>query len=280
VSGGAEAKPETLLRAAGASPDDRLDIARLALALAALDRPRVRPQRYHDHLDELAGDLRAAAAGAPPGDAEAAAALLRQIMAGRHRYQGDADTYEDMQNANLMRVIDRRRGLPVALGILYMHAARGAGWTMAGLDTPGHFLVRLEAAGGRVVLDPFAGGASRTAAELRALLQRHAGGGPAPSPAEIRAVTDRDVLLRLQNNIKLRALRAGDGARAHRVLESMTWLAPQAPPVLRELALVAAHEGQINAAIATAERLIEIAQSDGQRHEAALLLQQLRGRLN
>ncbi len=35
-----------------------------------------------------------------------------------HRYHGDTLTCHDLQNANPMRVIDRRKGLPVALGIL------------------------------------------------------------------------------------------------------------------------------------------------------------------
>ena len=54
-----------------------------------------------------------------------------------------ASTYDDPQNADLMAVIDRRRGLPVALGILYIHAARAAGLEASGLNTPDHFLLQL-----------------------------------------------------------------------------------------------------------------------------------------
>jgi regulator of sirC expression with transglutaminase-like and TPR domain len=272
-------EPEAVLRAAGATAGDRLDIAAVALACAALDRPRVGRRRYREHLDELAEDVRAAAAVAPDG-ATGAAAALRAVLADQHRYAGDADTYDDPQNANLMRVIDRRRGLPVALGILYIHAARAAGWEMTGLDTPGHFLVRLQAGGERIVLDPFASGAARSAADLRALLQRHAGDRPALQPAEVRGVDDRAVLLRLQNNIKIRALQRGDTGRAQRVIQTMAWIAPAAPAVQRELALVAAHEGQLNVALAAAAHYQSLASDEAQRHDAALILQQLRGKLN
>jgi regulator of sirC expression with transglutaminase-like and TPR domain len=271
--------PEAVLRAAGAGRGDRMDIADVALALAALDRPRVALARYREHLAELAGDVRAAAAQAPTGAAGAAAAL-RAVLADQYRYAGDTDTYDDQQNANLMRVIDRRRGLPVTLGILYIHAARAAGWEMSGLDTPGHFLVRLQAHGQRIVLDPFAGGAARSAADLRALLQRHAGDRPAMSPADVQPVADRAVLLRLQNNIKIRALQGNDTARALRVIQSMAWIAPQAATVQRELALVAAHEGQLNVALEAAAAYQAQAADEAQKHDAALILQQLRGKLN
>lgn len=274
-----EETPEAVLRAAGASSGDRLDIAGVALALAALDRPRVGLARYRAHLEELADDVRAAAAQAPTGVTGAAAAL-RAVLADQHRYAGDGDTYDDPQNANLMRVIDRRRGLPVTLGIIYIHAARAAGWDMAGLDTPGHFLVRLQTGGQRIVLDPFASGAARSAADLRALLQRHAGDRPPASPVQVSAVADRAVLLRLQNNIKIRALQRNDAGRALRVIQSMAWIAPSVPNVQRELALIAAHEGQMNVALDAAVAYQTLATDEAQRHDAAILLQQLRGRLN
>src|SRR5258708_36332460 len=105
-----------------------------------------------------------------------------------------------------MRVIDRRKGLPVALGILYIHAARAQGWDMAGLAFPGHFLVRLQDAGTRLILDPFHGGKPREAAELRDLLKAITGNEAGLTPAHYAPVSDRDGLLRLQNNPKPRLI--------------------------------------------------------------------------
>ncbi len=62
-------------------------------------------------------------------------------------YRGDAETYDDLANANLIRVIERRKGLPVALGVMWLHAARAAGWAAHGVDFPAHFLVALEGSG-------------------------------------------------------------------------------------------------------------------------------------
>src|SRR3546814_19645894 len=80
-----------------------------------------------------------------------------------------------MVNANLRRVSDRRRGLPVALGILYLHGARAQGWAICGLNFPGHFLLRLDLGAERSIIAPFNGGQPRDAVALRALLKGKTG---------------------------------------------------------------------------------------------------------
>src|SRR5260370_25156228 len=113
------------LREVGASGERILPIAEAALALASFERPRVGPTRYREHLQLLARDVghhpRAA------GDVAERARALNEIVLLKYGYSGDALTYDDLQNANLMRVVDRRKGLPVALGILYMDAGRAQG---------------------------------------------------------------------------------------------------------------------------------------------------------
>ena len=160
---------QAFLRDVGGMGDGPLPLAPAALALAALERPSVDLARYHHHLASLAHEVGAVAGGS--AEIERRVAALNTVILERYGYQGDTLTYEDLQNANLMRVIDRRKGLPVALGILYIHAARAQGWDMAGLAFPGHFLVRLQDAGARLILDPFHGGKPREAAELRDLLK-------------------------------------------------------------------------------------------------------------
>ena len=262
----------------GAEPDERIDIADAALTLAAFDRPRVRLARYRDHLAELARDTAAASADLS-GAVERAAALAR-VIAVDHGYQGDSLTYDDQQNANLMRVIDRRKGLPVALGVLYLHCARRQGWDMTGLNFPGHFLLRLQAADGRVVVDPFERGRQLQTGEMRALLRRIAGPSAELAPAHYAEVGARQVLLRLQNNIKSRALQAGETARAIEVLERMVLLAPSAALLRHELGGLAVEVGNLGAAIANFEAFLALTDDPAARHGAAATLQRLRRRLN
>src|SRR5262249_31520104 len=182
-------------------------IAEAALALAGLDRPQVGLARYREHLEALASDVAVAAAGAEETTDRAAA--LAAVISGTHGYRGASLTYDELQNANFMRGIDRRKGLPGALGILYLHPGRPQGWAMARRAVPGHFLVRLEGRGGGAIVDPFGAGAVRSATELRTLLKSVAGAERELSAPDYAAVSDREVLLRLQNNVKLRLLQTG-----------------------------------------------------------------------
>jgi regulator of sirC expression with transglutaminase-like and TPR domain len=270
---------ETELAAVGALADDAaIDIGATALALAALDRPAVALEPYIEHLRALAAAVPAFAPGATTAVAQAAA--LREAIHVRHGYAGDTLTYDDPQNADLLRVIDRRRGLPVALGILYLHVARAQGWTLAGLNFPGHFLLRLEAGDRQIVLDPFRGGAELDAGDLRELLKRMAGPAAELEAGHYRAVSCRDVLLRLQNNIKTRALQAGDAERAAQVLHSMLLLAPSQAPLWRELGVIEAERGNLQHAVAAFQSCLSHATDASLQRDAAAFLRRLRNKLN
>lgn len=269
------AEAEAVLRRIGADPADIVDIAGAALVLAGLDRPRVPLARYHDHLGLLAEDLRKAADDAE--SLERRGLAIREVVFAAYGYQGDRRTYDDLQNANLMRVIDRRRGLPVALGILCIHAARAQGWTIAGLNFPGQFLLRLEHLGQRIILDPFEKCAPKTASDLRAQLKAQGDDDDELQPEHYAAVPDRAVLVRLLNSMRLRQVRSGDRQAAAQTLERMLWVAPDDKTLWREKALLDAQLGRIDHAVAALEEYISRETLDGPRHDAALLLQKLRG---
>jgi len=277
----ATSDPETcalFLRELGASGARILPIAEAALALASFERPRVDFGHYRDHLRLIARDV-----GKHPdaaGDLAARARALNEIILLKYGYSGDALTYDDLQNANLIRVIDRRKGLPVALGILYIHGARAQGWEMAGLAFPGHFLVRLSDGPERVIVDPFHSGQICGAAELRELLKAATGRDSELLPEYYAAASDRDVLLRLQNNLKARLLQTQNPERALTVVETMLMLAPDLAELWHEAGMLHRHLGNMRAAAAALEQYVLRAPDGMARHQAAAILQQLRTQLN
>jgi len=266
------------LRALGASGSAILPIAEAALALASFERPRVALARYRQHLALLARDVgRHAGAG---GGLAARLLALNEIILLKYGYSGDALSYDDLQNANLMRVVDRRKGLPVALGILYIHAARAQGWDSVGLAFPGHFLVRLADGAERIIADPFHGGAVCEATTLRELLKATAGADVDLAPVHYAPVADRDVLLRLQNNLKSRLLQAQRHERALRVVETRLMPAPELAELWREAGLLNARLGNMRASVAALEEFVLRTADGTARHQAAALLQQLKAKLN
>lgn len=266
------------LREAGRSEASRLDLAGTALVLAALDRPEARIEDYRRHLATLAADT-ARLAGAEPSAADRAASLGEAIYR-LHGYAGDTATYDDVQNANLMSVIDRRRGLPVALGILCIDAARAQGWEMAGLNFPGHFLVELSAGGASIVVDPFHAAEVLDEEGLRRRLRDVYGKDIALDASHRRPVSDRDILLRLQNNIKMRALRSDDTDWALAVVERMVLIAPRRIELRLELATLGARSGKLMSAVRELEAFLAGAGAADRSEEADALLKKLKNRLN
>ncbi|ODT98947.1 MAG: hypothetical protein ABS83_03405 [Rhodospirillales bacterium SCN 65-16] len=209
--------------------------------------------------------------------------MLAEVIARAYAYRGDSETYDDLQNADLVRVIERRKGLPVALSILYLHVARAQAWQAEGLAFPGHFLIRIGIDGARHVIDPFHEGSVRDAAELRSLLQQVLGPDAELQPSHFDPVSDRDVLLRLENNVRLRLAKREDWVQAARSLDRMLAIAPDRADLLFEAGQLNARLDKRRAAIAAYERLLGLGEgtSDPElRRRAAILLQELRRGLN
>lgn len=258
----------------GGQGDDAIDLAEAALALAALDRPRRDRQRYRSLLAEMTAHLadRTAAVATAEGRAEALAAVL----GGSYRLIGDDDD-DDPDYANLMQLLDQRRGPAPTLGLVWLHMGRRQSWPMEALAFPGALLLRLMGEDGRrVILDPFAGGQVLDAAGLRALLKVSAGAGAELEPGHYARLSNRALLVRLQAAIKLRHLRHAELARAAAVLEATLLFAPDEVAMWREVGLIHLRQGEVKKAIAALETFLARAPNSTARHRTSALLQELR----
>ncbi len=278
-----EASPAEYLQRLGQSGDGPYDLATAALMMAALDHPDKKLEPFVAHLTELAEAVRAEFVFVR--DAGGASDALASVIAGRYGYEGERSNYDDPDNADLMTVIERRRGLPVALGILYIHAARANRIEACGLFSPGHFLLRVQVKGSEAVIDPFNGGAiidrdslgpSRFGASLHL---RESGTGEQPDP--FNAVSDSDVLLRLLNNIKNRALKMREAGRAAEILHRMALIAPRRSILWLELGKIQESAGALSGAQRAYENCLKAgASGDDVCNEAAFALHALKRRLN
>lgn len=276
-----EPDPRAALDAAGQLPDAEIDLAAVALQFARIDAPDADWRAAAVQLSDIA--RRAVQAAAALADEEDCAARRAALAAVLHRdlgYAGDAETYDDLANANLIRVIERGRGLPVALGILWLHAAEAAGWAAHGVDFPGHFLIALETGRRLCVVDVFDRGAAMEAPALRALIKRFEGPAAELRPGLLHPMEKRDVLLRLQNNIKLRRLRAGQLPEALACTEDMLRLAPGHGALWREAGLMNHRLERHGAALACLERALEITPQGESADRLRALAEELRQRLN
>ena len=246
-------------------PDEEIDLAGTALLLARIDAPDGDARAVRNHLSTIARN--AAASRVAAEDLSAQAAHLARLLAGRLGYRGDAETYDDLANANLIRVVERRRGLPVALGILWLHAAHAAGWDAAGVNLPGHFVLALRAPRTPpLVIDPFREGAVADVSDL--------------PPAALAPMSRREVLLRLQNNIRLRRLHADDLAGAVACARDMLRIAPDSVTLWLEAASLYRRLDEIGAALECYAHAADLGAGGEAGRQARAAIAQLRARLH
>lgn len=269
-----------------AQADDAIDIAEAALILASFDHPATDLQIYREHLKAIAEAVHDAAVAADfdmdnPTPEDMARALTK-VLVEEFRYVGDEDTYDDLDNANLMRVIERRRGLPVSLGILYIFAASAQGWGAAGLNFPGHFLVRLESRDGRrIIIDPFHSGRLMETQALRELLKLvRQDAGAELEAAHYNPVTNREILIRLQNNVKTRRMELNEVAGALEALASIQVLDPENAALWREAGVMHMRLGHLKHAVESFEGFMARSQDGPDRRKISQVVQELRERLH
>jgi regulator of sirC expression with transglutaminase-like and TPR domain len=251
-------EPRAALAAIGQLVDSEIDIGNAALQLARVDAPDADWLAATQHLSDLAQGAVKRAAAMDKQDPPAKAVVLADMLVGEFGYSGDLETYDDPANANLIRVTERRRGLPVALGVIWLHAARAAGWGSHGVDFPAHFLVALEGHKTQVVVDVFNGGQIMSARELRALLKRVEGEKAELRPGLLQPMSTRRVLLRLQNNILTRRLESGDLRGGLRCTEDMLLIAPDQAELWRQAGIMNQRLEQVAAAKDCYQRFLDL----------------------
>jgi len=250
--------------------DIQLDVA--ALALSALDHPGLDVSAHSDLLHQISDRL--AVVGADARTSAEQAAALAVVFHDEFGFTGDVASYDAPLNGDLIRVLDRRQGLPVSLSILYVAAARRNGWTADALNTPGHVLVRL----GRdepVVIDPFNGGSIVQAEQLVALLSRAAASGVPVSAEGAGPMSNRATLVRLLMNQATRAEDNGDPGRATTIYQRMTLIAPDNPDGWWGLARLQIGAGMMDQARKSLSAMLEITRDPERRAHVAAVLEKI-----
>ncbi len=126
------------------------------------------------------------------------------MLGERHGFAGNRDEYDHPDNSMLDLVLERGRGLPIVLSILYVEVARRAGVPLCGVGLPGHFVVGHVEEAPPLLIDPFSGGA---------FVETDA-------PAALRRPWDaHETALRMLNNLVGSYVRRSDLGRAIRAAE-------------------------------------------------------------
>lgn len=260
----------------GLLDDEEIELDIAALELSALDHPGVDLQPYFDQLDDLEAELRE-----EDGDAETSAEqadALSDLLAERHGFSGDSENYDAPLNGDMIRVLDRRKGLPVSLAILYVALARRLGWIAEVLNTPSHVLVQLGPLASPILIDPFHDGLAVDDQTLDNLLRQALGPSVRRDPSHVAALPNRLVLVRLLLNQALRAEQGGDISRGIAIYERIVEVAPSHAQGWWDLARLQLGEGRTEEARGSLSAMLEVTRDADTRAQVVAALEGLSGR--
>jgi regulator of sirC expression with transglutaminase-like and TPR domain len=262
--------------AALVAEDQGLNLLEAAASIAMDDEPSLDVQAVLAEVDALAERLRRRL----PEDASPNHRLraLNRYFHQELGFAGNVNNYYERGNSYVHRVLATRRGIPIALAVIYMEIAGQIGLRARGISFPGHFLIKLHLPQGEVVLDPFTGQSlSRESLEEALMPYRDADGAP-PLEHFLQSATSRQVLVRMLRNLK-EVHRAGeDWPRLLAVQQRLLLLLPDDAQELRERSRVLEALGHWRGAAADLEHYLALLPAASDRGAVLALLRELRAK--
>jgi regulator of sirC expression with transglutaminase-like and TPR domain len=93
--------------------------------------------------------------------------VVSRVLFHEYKFRGDAENYHDPRNSFLGQVIQRRRGIPLTLSILYILVAQRCGLELEPVGLPGRFMAGCYTGDEPFFIDAYESGAFRSEHDLR-----------------------------------------------------------------------------------------------------------------
>jgi regulator of sirC expression with transglutaminase-like and TPR domain len=162
-----------------------------------------------ERLDDLAARCRELIA--EPLSVREKCRIMNRVLFHENGFRGNHEHYTDPLNSFLPIVLERRKGIPLSLSIVYLLVAQRLGIDLEPVGLPGHFMVGCYLEDAPLFIDPYEQGAFRTPEELFAYLKA---GKHHPKVSDLAPTTVREVLCRSCRNLVNHYTATGDPDRA------------------------------------------------------------------
>ena len=225
------------------APEDEIPLDIMLAWMTAEERGTTDIQPMLDQLETMAADLFV------PEDTS----TYEQVARINHHlfevlgFRGNEESFSDPNNSLLDSVLSTRKGLPILLSAIYIEVARRAGQIIQGIGFPTHFLVSPYAATPRFFIDPFHQGRILRFEQMEPWFNRileQSGGRLPPFAWWLKPLSTRQMLVRINNNLKASYLQREDLDGALRCVERLYILTPDALEVRRDRGLLRLELGQ------------------------------------
>ena len=187
-------------------PDSAIPLAEAALLMACEEYPQLEVSPYLDQLDHMADMAQESfsAGDSPIQTVKKINSLLFETLG----FRGNTDDYYDPRNSFFNDVMDRRIGIPITLSTVYLEVSRRLKFPIVGVGMPGHFIVKFADRDDEFFLDPFNRGEILTREDCQRKLHEMYGDSVEFHDRLLGRVTNRQIIARMLNNLKLIYLKA------------------------------------------------------------------------
>jgi regulator of sirC expression with transglutaminase-like and TPR domain len=227
----------------------RLD--RAAFELASIHFPTLEPEPFLDQLNDLASQLGDRLRNF--NDGRDFVEKAQSYLFGELGFRGNESDFFNPLNSCLNQVLERRTGIPITLSVLYMEIGRRLAMPVFGINLPRHFIVQFDDGNYAAYIDPFYGGRTITPQECFALA-----GAQAPDPALLQRVSQKQIVMRMLQNLHDIYLRGRDSARAIQTLDLLILGAPEVSAGYRSRGLLLLESKRLQAARKDLERYLAL----------------------
>jgi regulator of sirC expression with transglutaminase-like and TPR domain len=185
--------------------DAHFPLLEAAISVAQDEYEDLDVQQVLGDIDQMTAKLKRKIAG----DASTVQRLqiLNRYFYSELGFAGNVNDYYAADNSYLNAVLKTRKGIPITLAILWLELAAQIGLKAAGINFPGHFLIKIQLPQGQVIMDPL-DAKSLTGYEIAERLEPfHKGLGlqghlEVPFGLYLQDAAPRDILSRLLRNLK------------------------------------------------------------------------------
>jgi regulator of sirC expression with transglutaminase-like and TPR domain len=233
-----------------AGNDADIDLARAALLIANEEYAELDLAHYVAQLDLLAERVREMLGlspsenpfqGASKSELIDVLVAINSVLFDQEHFRGAEKDYYNPCNSFLNDVLERHRGIPITLSLIYMEIGKRLGVQIEGVGLPLHFVVRCRLPDGAIYIDPYDGGRLLSEEECRELVNRMLRGKATFNPRWLEPVSNKQFLMRMLTNLKYIYLSKKDFARALSICDRILLLVPQAPIERRDRGIIHLH---------------------------------------
>lgn len=234
--------------------DEDIDLGKAALYIAGEEYPHLDYEEYLNALDVMAAEV----AERLPQEHYPLRVIqtINNYLYDDLGFRGNEEDYYNPRNSFLNYVIEKRRGIPITLSLVYLEIARRIDFPMVGIGMPGHFLIRPDFEDAGIFVDAFHRGEVLFPDDCQRFINRVSpenlrqgtrqvyrnpvsGLSPVQWQSEFLApVSKRQFLARMLGNLKMIYLQTGELGKCLGAVERILLLFPNAPLELRDRGLL------------------------------------------